>query len=392
MEQKRFLIALVLSAVILLGWSYFFVPRTPQQDAKNAQLNTSPTELSQPIQPPAPSVTSLPGPTSGDAGAQVSSDAIAHQTLTVSTPLYKIVFDNRGAVPTSWILKQNQDTGRPLYSIESTRENKLPLELISREGLNRGQSPLHIEIDTPSAPRPVNSASSNNLNDLVKGRNYKIASSSFDVSTLGNGENVELNIASGDTKKQIEFEMLEAGTGLKVVKSFSFDPNSYVVNVAVRVTQQEQAVPGVRMVVGPSIGDQGVPSYTFYSVAPQGLVVGNGDTTRLLATDVHKQKSDSDPATGRKSVDGSVDWASVGDTYFAMALVLPQPTSKVEFLTQEYQHGEAEKEQRFLISGLVPVPADDWVLNARRPILKVKISEPFENFREIIRSVIRVER
>jgi ribonuclease P protein component len=34
----------------------------------------------------------------------------------------------------------------------------------------------------------------------------------------------------------------------------------------------------------------------------------------------------------------------------------------------------------------------DWVLNARRPILKVKISEPFENFREIIRSVIRVER
>ncbi len=353
MEQRRFFLALVLSAAILFGWSYFFSSPTPKQNSKTNQsaVNTSETPTSQQA-----NTQRAENPENSIAkDIQLSDETIGRQTLTVSTPLYKITFDNRGAVTKSWILEQNKDTGRPLYSIASSKENRQPLELISPEGLQRGQLPLRLEIGAANSGESVDPSTIAKWNEALAARNYKIVAKNFELPPV-QGENSEIEIKAGEPKREISFEMVEPGTGLRAIKTLSFNPDSYLVDVGVSVTSNERPVPEVKMVVGPSIGDQGVPHYTFYSVAPQGLIVANGETTRLLASDVNGQKTEN--GKGYQLVNGPVSWASVGDTYFAMALVLPKSANRVEYKTEEYQHGAENKEQRFLISALVPVPTD----------------------------------
>ena len=360
MDQKRFFLALVLSTAILFGWSYFLSPRTPNQNSKADQASTNTSEG--PNNQQQESARRLENFQNSEVrDVQLSDDTVSHQTLTVSTPLYKIVIDNRGAVAKSWILNQNKDTGRPLYSIAGNKEDRLPLELVSQEGSNRGQAPLRLEVGGASTGDSADPSITSKWNEALKVRNHRIVAKNFEMPPA-QGESLSLEIKPGEPKRQIDFEMVEPATGLRVVKSLSFDPDKYLVDVGVSVTRNDQIVPDVRMLIGPSIGDQGVPQYTFYSVAPQGLIVSNGKTTRLFANEVNKQQSGSYPGKGHQVVGGPANWAAIGDTYFAMALVLPRPADRVEFTTEEYSHGAENKEQRFLISGFVPVPSDGSVM------------------------------
>src|SRR5918912_4347727 len=132
MDQKRLLIAFVLSAVILFGWSYLFPPpKNEQQNANTPQPSAaSPTPASSQQQP------------AQDAGQPVlttpsAPDSIPQRTVTVSTPLYEVKFDSRGATAKSWVIKKNKEKegeGKPLRSASSTKDNPQPLELISQEG------------------------------------------------------------------------------------------------------------------------------------------------------------------------------------------------------------------------------------------------------------------
>ena len=364
MEQKRLFLALIISTVILLGWSYFFQPSTPPRNSNTAQAppaETPQVSNQQPDNTPRPAESSPPP--GGD--VKVSEDTVRPRTVVVSTPLYEVEIDSRGAVVKSWIIRQNKDTGRPLYSIAGDKEKRIALQLVSPEGHSRGQAPLHLEIGKLGPNDGATPQLLPALNDALKNRNFEVTGRGFELGgASAEGGPVRLDIGSEDSKKYLDFKMVEPDTGLEVVKSLGFDPQSYTADVEVKVNRRGQAVPDVRMLIGPSTGDQGVPLYTFYSVAPQGVAVAKGKSVRIYATDVHKQKSAQDPVKGYKLVEGPVDWAAVGDTYFAMALVLPRPAERVEFLTEEYQHTSGEtKEQRFLISGLVPVPADGSAMN-----------------------------
>ena len=77
---------------------------------------------------------------------RVSEDTVRPRTVVVSTPLYEVEIDSRGAVVKSWIIRENKDTGRPLYSIAGDKEKRIALQLVSAEGLSRGQAPLRLEI------------------------------------------------------------------------------------------------------------------------------------------------------------------------------------------------------------------------------------------------------
>src|SRR5215210_9241759 len=106
MDQKRLLLAFVLSAVILFGWTYLFPPpANEQQNANTSQqaVNGSPTPApsQQPAQPEAqPALTAPAAP-----------DTVPQRTVIVSTPLYKVMFDSHGATAKSWIIKQNKEKG-----------------------------------------------------------------------------------------------------------------------------------------------------------------------------------------------------------------------------------------------------------------------------------------
>ena len=124
MRQERFIIALVISAAILMGWTYFFPVKPPPQP----NANTAATQ--QPAASPQPTIEPAATPAPATAAATPTQDNTPHRTLHVETPLYKVTLDSQGAVATSWIIQKNRDTGKSLFSAASTKDNHKPLELI----------------------------------------------------------------------------------------------------------------------------------------------------------------------------------------------------------------------------------------------------------------------
>src|SRR5215213_169004 len=330
MDQKRLLLAFVISAAILFGWGYLFPPpANDQQNANTSQPNVNATAT------PAPAV-----PTDQAAAPSLSVNPVAPDTtpqrlLTVSTPLYKIELDSRGATPKSWIIKQIREKNgevKPLRSASSTKNNPQPLELISPEGLSRGLAPLMI------------STGRQDLDTAIASRNF----------VVGGVEGETLELKPGE-QKSVEFKLSEPASGLEVLKKLTFDADHYAVRLETKVLQAGQPVPNAKIAVGPNIADQGVKHYDFYTIAPEAIAAVGDEVQHLTASSINEDKKS--PHLHR--FEAPARWAAVGDTYFAMTLILPSPAPGLEYRTEKYEHqADGKKEDRFLITGFVPVPTD----------------------------------
>jgi YidC/Oxa1 family membrane protein insertase len=331
MDQKRLLIAFVLSAVILFGWTYLFPP--PANEQQNA--NTSQQATDSPT--PAPSQQPAPADAQPVLTVPTAPDTVPQRTFTVSTPLYEVKIDSRGATAKSWIIKKNKEKegeGKPLRSASSTKDNPQPLELISQEGLNRGLAPLRILTGRQD------------LDATLASRNFVVGG------VEGGATETQLVLKPGE-QKTVEFSLNEPGSNLEVLKKLTFDADHYAVRLETKVLQGGQPVPGAKIAVGPSIGDQGVQNFNFYSIAPEGVVAINEGVEHLS---LHFDDKKGERVQVQK-FDGPVRWAGVGDTYFAMALVLPQPLSGLEYQTEKFEK-QVNGQDRYLITGFVPVPTD----------------------------------
>src|ERR1700752_3351313 len=106
MQQKRLIIALVLSSSILFLWSYFYPAKPPENPPPVATASPSGSATPAPTQSPQSDET--PTKTQATTSASPTPQNTAPQRLvTVRTPLYEIKFDSRGGEPISWILKKN---------------------------------------------------------------------------------------------------------------------------------------------------------------------------------------------------------------------------------------------------------------------------------------------
>src|SRR5262249_30907175 len=141
MQQKRLLLALALSTAILLLWSYLFPVKPPQQQAPGPQPSPSPSASR--VATPAV-INSQIGSSAGKPAVQEAS----HRIVSIKTPLYEAKFDTHGAEPVSWIIRKNRSSGREIYSSASTRNNRVPLELISPEGLKRQPRDVPFQVIT----------------------------------------------------------------------------------------------------------------------------------------------------------------------------------------------------------------------------------------------------
>jgi YidC/Oxa1 family membrane protein insertase len=336
MDQKRLLLAFVLSAIILFGWSHLFPPPpvNRQQNANTSQVAS--TE----------SPTPTPAVQTNQAGSQVASaatttpDTTPQRTLTVSTPLYQVKFDSHGGIAKSWVIKRNKEKtgeGKPLRSVSSTKDNPQPLELISQEGVGRGLAPLSIFTGRQE------------LDSAIGSRNFVVSG------VEGDAADSRLDVNPGE-QKSIELSLSEPGSGIEVLKKLTFNADTYTVKLETKVLQAGQPIPGAKIAVGPNIGDQGVQRYNFYSIAPEGISAIGDDVVHLTAAQIDQNKE----SPHVHKTDAPVHWAGVGDTYFAMTLVLPSPAPGLEYRTEKYEHQAAngQKEDRFLITGYVPLPAD----------------------------------
>ncbi len=333
MDQKRLLLAFVLSAVILFGWSYLFPPAQPEPNANSSQPASTDS--------PTPTPTSQPTPVDPqNVSSANATDNTPHRTLKIITPLYEIVIDGRGAVARSWVIRRNKDIdgdGKLLTSIASTKDNPQPLELVSQKGIELGK-------DDPSkilAPLKVVTGKPD-VDSILASRNFQVG---------GVDDSGQLELKVGE-QRSVEFTMSEPTTGVEALKKLTFDADSYAVKLETKISQGGQAVPNMKVAVGPNTGDQGVPYYTFYSIAPEGIAAVGDGVEYWPASTIEQDKT----SPNLKKFDSAVQWAGVGDTYFAMAVIPPQPVSGLEYQTKKID--PVNGEERILITAYVPIPSD----------------------------------
>src|SRR5215213_2554110 len=210
MQQRRLLLALILSSAILFAWTYFY----PVQPPKNQQPGASPAPSatvtpagSQPIASSSPAAApSAPAPNVSEA---------PQRTITITTPLYETKFDTRGAEPVSWIIKTNKSSKTEIYSVAGSKRDKKPLELISPEGLKRQPRQVPFQLQTGDAT----------LDALL-------ASTSYRVEGVDNASgDINLDLAAGQ-KKELTF-VFEDANRVQVRKSIFFDGDRYETDLAV---------------------------------------------------------------------------------------------------------------------------------------------------------------
>jgi len=333
MQQKRLLIALVLSSVILFLWTYLYpAPPASQKPVATPSPTASPAATQQ--------TANSNNPTAPATALTPNVSAAPQRTITVKTPLYDVKFDTLGAEPVSWIIKVNKDSEgqKNVYSVAGRKSDKKPLELISPEGLKRQPRMVPLQLETGDAAFDA-----------------ALSSSTYKVEGIDSSGDAEVNVGPGE-KKELTF-VLEDPKGIQVRKRIAFDAERYETDVSVSVKRGDQALPQVKLAIGPSIGDQGVSHHTFYSVAPEAVSFVNNKLERHPPAGINTNKNSPD----RLVLNGGVDWAGVGDTYFAMVAVPATKTEGVEYRTAAYDYkpnGTATAEKRFLVTGYVPIPAD----------------------------------
>src|SRR5207244_13188780 len=98
-----------------------------------------------------------------------------------------------------------------------------------------------------------------------------LASANYTIEGVdGDAGDVELTLGS-DEKKRITFLLRDNTTGLDVVKTIALDAANYSADLEIIIKRGDKLVPQARVRLGPSIGDQGVKRYSFYSVAPEAV-------------------------------------------------------------------------------------------------------------------------
>ena len=331
MQQKRLLLALVLSSVILLFWSYLFpvAPPPKPNTAATPSATASPTAS----QAANSSTPAAPAPVS-----MASLNTAPQRIVTIRTPLYDAKFDTLGAEPISWIIKRNKNSDAEIYSVAGRKKDKKPLELISSEGLKRQPRMAPFQLQTGDGA----------LDGLLSSATYRVEGLD------SHSGDVDVNLARGE-KKELTF-VFDGTDGVQVSKKIVFDADLYETELSVLVKRGDQTVPQVKVAIGPSIGDQGVSRHTFYSVAPEAVAYVGDKLQRRPAAGINSDRSSPDLL----KLNGPTDWAGVADTYFAMVAVPINKTDGLEYRTVAYEYkpngGTAEK--RFLVTGYVPVPAD----------------------------------
>ena len=336
MQTKRLILALLLSSAILFLWTYFTPAPPPNQNGQPGAPAASPSPSTQTATAASPSPSTAPAASTNPTTPSASSTA-PKRVITINTPLYQAKFDTLGAEPISWIVLKNKRTNTAIYSSASTRDQKVPLQLIASKGLERQPREVPLQLRTGDSALDV----------VLSSSTYKVEGVS---ATEGD---TDITLAPGE-RKQVTF-VLEDANGIQVRKTFEFDAERYDTDLAVLVKRGEAVVPQVKLTIGPSIGDQGVSHHTFYSVAPEAIGFVGGSIQRHAAAVINGNTNYPDHMT----IGGPNDWGGVGDTYFGMVAVPGQRLEGVEYRTVAYEHKtNGTTEKRYLITGLIPITAD----------------------------------
>ncbi|NJB68390.1 YidC/Oxa1 family membrane protein insertase [Desulfobaculum xiamenense] len=262
MDNKRVILAVGLSMIVLVVWSYFFGPQPGQNPA---QTNQTQTEQAQTLTAPDATAPAVPA----EAPAFVAS---AGRDVVVETPLYKAIFNSEGGVLTSFELKRYKETIEP---------GSRPVNLVSDAAINRGTLGLL-------------------WNGQGTWRDGQWAAPEADSLSLLVDNNGSLTFTGqvGD---------------LLIHRTFSFQADNYLINEKVSLTNTSTTPQSGRLGFAIASADLTGKEDRY-----------NPTRVSFLTSDGVDNESDRDDlAKGIKLTDG-VQWGAVQSNYFTLA-VAPEP-------------------------------------------------------------------
>jgi len=280
MEQARVLIAIVLSFLVFFLWNFFVGPKKPAVAPHEKEISkvTNQAPATPTPQRAAPAGEKVQPEKVESTIKPVQSPPTAEtdaKTISVNTPFYKIKIDEKGAVVSSYILKE--------YRAEATKDSPLK-ELIEKEVPN---NILRMSLQENSVP---------DLNRAV-----------FTCSEKK--ENIEV----GTTPREIVFSWASA-SNVVVEKRYRFDPQSYLIGLTIVFKNGSSQEINDSLVIELA-GESKSTGRGYAFEGPSGLVDGKLEQI--------KSKKIEDG----KVFTGLINWVAIEDRYFMKSLIPAQPES-----------------------------------------------------------------
>jgi YidC/Oxa1 family membrane protein insertase len=271
MDTYRAFLAILISFVILLGYQYFFVG-FEQPVVVNEETGQPVAESAQPapVQAPAASTTAQP------AAVQAPLPAIPYdrsaRDITIDTDLYTAILSEDGGTITSFVLKKQRET-------------------------NAADSPGMQLVKTTSA----------------EGFPLQFSwGSAIGARVLYDSDVQSLKLSANKTRAELRMQA-KAGNGLLIERVYSFDNNSFLIDLSIKVTNQSgnllQGAPQLSLVNTP-FGGVDSPADRFLFGGPAAYI--NNELQEIKADDF---------ADGPKTLQGVIEWAGYEGNYFLCALV-----------------------------------------------------------------------
>jgi YidC/Oxa1 family membrane protein insertase len=272
-EQKRLILAIVLSVLVLVGYQAFFV-KAPDPTSLPRQVETRDTDPSQ-VRESTPNVSDY----STQAGVLPQAAQPAkknYRTIQVSTPLYNIAISEYGAAVKSFELKQ----------YKATNKKDSPLKQLVPHQIESGT--LFFDLEGQSIA---------GLKDAV----YTAKTDALETSVV-------------DNNKTIEF-ILGTSQGIVVKKVFTFRPDSYMIDCDI-IFQNGSSMPlnDSLVISTPGFFDEETKKKSrFAFVGPMASI--DGKYTAVKPDDIEDQ--DTYP--------GAIDWTGYTEQYFMTAITPQKP-------------------------------------------------------------------
>jgi YidC/Oxa1 family membrane protein insertase len=275
-EQKRLLLAVVLSVVVLVGYQYFF---TAPADNTNPSQEVQSREAVQPNTPAnTPAVSDYTNGTVNQSQAvqpqQPSPVETDYRTISVSTPLYEIAISEHMATVHSFALKNYKETN----------QKNSPLKQLVAKQLVNGTLFFNLE------------------NGSVQGLDSAVYTADTDTASV--------NVSQGD--KTIVFSWTNP-LGISIKKIFTFRADSFLIDCSILVQNGSGMPINDAIVIGMAgFYDDEVKKQSRFAF--QGPVAYINDEYQDIAPD---DIEDQDTFSGK------IDWAGYTSQYF-MTAVMPK--------------------------------------------------------------------
>jgi YidC/Oxa1 family membrane protein insertase len=284
--EKRVLIAVVLSFLVLYGYQALFVKPAPPPKARTTTTLPAGKEAGLSQSQAAPS---SPAGSSAGAGAPTATPGVpkaliaadVERDVIVETGTIRAVFTNRGARLKSWRLKNYLDL------------DKRPQELVPVSMPANTALPFELKVDDEVATSRLREAL-------------------FEASVQG-------PVDGTHREQRVAFEFKDA-SGLYARKEFVFEPKTFVVRFSAQVLLGDRSL-NPTVLWGPGLGDVVSNAQSSrYVQKPEGILVRGDKVQRLGTKDI----------TAQPVHEGDMTGAGVDDLYF-IAMALPARTVRVEY-------------------------------------------------------------